>query len=76
MIGSKRWSTTADRILEVVRIIDKRVSARPVAGECLVDHSPPVVPRAAFTRRRPARDPGTGRPTKRDRRQLDRFRAR
>jgi len=60
------------RILEVVRVIDARVGA-PVAAECLVDHSPPPPPRdqapPVFERER-----GTGRPTKRDRRQLDRFR--
>jgi ribosome-associated heat shock protein Hsp15 len=62
------------RVLEVVRLIQKRVGA-PVAAECLVDHSPPPPPREAsfpvF-----ARAPGTGRPTKRERRQTDRFRAR
>jgi ribosome-associated heat shock protein Hsp15 len=62
------------RILEVVRIIDKRVGAA-IAAECLVDHSPPPPskedqPSALF------RDPGTGRPTKRERRHLDRFRGR
>jgi len=58
------------RILEVVRIIDKRVGAS-AAGECLVDHSPPPPPREepVFPR-----VPGTGRPTKRERRRLDRFR--
>ncbi len=60
-----------DRILEVARIIDKRVGAG-VAAECFVDHTPtverePYVP--VF-----ARDAGTGRPTKRDRRDLDRLR--
>ena len=58
-----------DRDFEVVRIIDKRVGA-PVAAECIVDHSPPAPPRdyvaPLFARE--------GRPTKRDRRQLDRFR--
>ena len=62
------------RILEVVRIIDKRVGP-PIAADCFVDHSPPLPPReergSVLTR-----DPGTGRPTKRDRRQLDRFRPR
>jgi ribosome-associated heat shock protein Hsp15 len=63
------------RSLEVVRVIDKRVGA-PTAAECLVDHSPPPPSRAdrepaVFTRER-----GSGRPTKRDRRQLDRFRSR
>lgn len=60
------------RSLEVARVIDKRVGA-PIAAECIVDHSPPPSPKdrepAVF-----ARDRGTGRPTKRDRRQLDRFR--
>jgi ribosome-associated heat shock protein Hsp15 len=62
------------RILEVARVIDKRVGA-PLAAECVVDHSPPPAPREqapdVF-----ARDRGAGRPTKRDRRRLDRFRAR
>ncbi len=62
------------RIVEVVRLIDKRVGAS-VAGDCLVDHSPPPPPRdeslPVF-----ARVAGAGRPTKRDRRQLDRFRVR
>ena len=60
------------RVLEVVRLLDKRVGA-PGAVECYVDHSPPPPPReeAPPTFRR---DRGTGRPTKRDRRQIDRFR--
>jgi ribosome-associated heat shock protein Hsp15 len=60
------------RILEVVQVIDKRVGA-PVAATCLVDHTPPPQP---ADRLDPifARDRGTGRPTKRDRRRLDRFR--
>lgn len=63
-----------ERDLEVVRVIDKRVGAG-VAGECLVDHSPPVEPRERVSPLS-VREPGTGRPTKRDRRQLDRFRSR
>ena len=63
------------RVLEVVRLIDKRVSA-PLAAECLVDHSPPPPPREEYVRPLFSRDPGQGRPTKRDRRQLDRFRQR
>jgi ribosome-associated heat shock protein Hsp15 len=62
------------RILDVVEVIDKRVGAA-VAATCVVDRSPPPPPRdlsaPAFVR-----DPATGRPTKRDRRQLDRFRSR
>ena len=63
-----------ERVLEVVRIIDKRVGA-PIAAECMVDHSPPPPPPEEYA---PTflRDRGTGRPTKRDRRQMDRFRGR
>ena len=63
-----------ERILEVVRIIDKRVGA-PVAAACLIDHSPPSPPREVSA---PvfARDPAAGRPTKKDRRDLDRLRRR
>ena len=62
------------RVLEVVQVLDKRVGPA-VAAEAVVDHSPPAPPRelAAPTF---LRDPATGRPTKRDRRQLDRFRSR
>ena len=61
-----------DRIVEVVRVIDKRVGA-PIAVECYVDHSPPV----PKTDRTPTlvRERGAGRPTKRERRQLDRWRS-
>lgn len=57
--------------LEVVRIIDKRVGAS-VAVSCFIDHSPPPPERVA----KPAfaeRDRGTGRPTKKDRRQMERM---
>lgn len=63
-----------ERDVEVVRIVEKRVGA-PVATECFVDHSPPAPPRDPYMQ--PFfRDPGAGRPTKRDRRQLDQFRHR
>jgi ribosome-associated heat shock protein Hsp15 len=62
------------RVLEVVRVIDKRVGA-PVAAECVVDHSPPE-PRRDEATDAWARDRGAGRPTKRDRRRLDRLRSR
>jgi ribosome-associated heat shock protein Hsp15 len=61
-----------ERILEVAVVIDKRVGAA-VAATCLVDHSPP----APAVRREPrvfVRERGTGRPTKRERRELDRLR--
>ncbi|MFK4104820.1 RNA-binding S4 domain-containing protein [Streptomyces sp. NPDC019531] len=61
-----------ERIVIVKRLIRKRVGA-PVAAQCYVDNSPPPPPREAFA---PAgiRDRGTGRPTKRDRRELERLR--
>jgi ribosome-associated heat shock protein Hsp15 len=58
------------RILEVLRVIDKRVGASQ-ATECLIDHSPPAEARKDLVF---ARGRGTGRPTKRDRRELDRLR--
>lgn len=63
-----------ERVLEVVRVIDKRVGA-PFAAECVVDHSPQPESREAFS---PvlARDRSAGRPTKRDRRQIDHLRGR
>ncbi|WP_328503583.1 RNA-binding S4 domain-containing protein [Streptomyces sp. NBC_00457] len=62
-----------ERIVIVKRVIRKRVGA-PVAVQCYVDNSPPPPPREAVA---PAgiRDRGTGRPTKRDRRELERLRA-
>ncbi len=61
-----------ERILEVVVVIDKRVGAA-VAATCLNDHSPPV---AVVKREAPVfvRERGAGRPTKRERRELDHLR--
>jgi ribosome-associated heat shock protein Hsp15 len=61
-----------ERIVVVKRLIRKRVGA-PVAQQCYVDNSPPPPPREAVA---PIgiRDRGTGRPTKRDRRELERLR--
>lgn len=60
------------RTLEVVRVIDKRVGASVAAG-CLVDHTPPREPQELVPVF--AREAGAGRPTKRDRRSLDRLRS-
>ena len=62
-----------DRVLEVAEVIDKRVSPAR-ASECYLDRSPPV-PQVAMP---PGlvRDPSAGRPTKRDRRLIDRLRDR
>jgi len=62
------------RILEVARIIEKRVGPA-LAAEAVVDHSPPP-PQRDLTAPAFLRDASTGRPTKRDRRQLDRLRSR
>ena len=62
-----------ERSFEVVRVIDKRVGAA-LAAECLVDHSPPVPPKEDQIAPIFIREAGAGRPTKRDRRDLDRFR--
>ncbi|MGW2332780.1 RNA-binding S4 domain-containing protein [Streptomyces sp. NPDC001685] len=61
-----------ERVVVVKRLIRKRVGA-PVAAQCYVDNSPPPPPREAVA---PAgiRDRGAGRPTKRDRRELERLR--
>ncbi|MET8783013.1 RNA-binding S4 domain-containing protein [Streptomyces sp. NPDC004589] len=61
-----------ERIVVVKQLIRKRVGA-PVAVQCYIDNSPPPPPREAVA---PAgiRDRGTGRPTKRDRREMERLR--
>lgn len=64
-----------DRVLDVVRLVDTRVSAA-VAAECVVDRSPPPPPREERLAPIFRRDTGAGRPTKRERRALDRFRSR
>lgn len=62
------------RIVVVTKVIVKRVGAA-VAVECYDDLTPPAPPKEeiAFM---PRRDRGTGRPTKRDRREIDRLRGR
>lgn len=62
-----------ERIVEVARLIDKRVGAA-LAAECFVDHTPP--PPETDRTRIAERERGAGRPTKRERRQIDRLRAR
>ncbi|GHC46101.1 RNA-binding S4 domain-containing protein [Streptomyces cinnamoneus] len=63
-----------ERIVVVKRLVRKRVGP-PVAAECFLDNSPPPPPppREAAS---PAgqRDRGTGRPTKRDRREMEQLR--
>ncbi|MEV6138614.1 RNA-binding S4 domain-containing protein [Nocardia sp. NPDC051990] len=62
----------SERIVIVERIIAKRVGA-PVAAQCLIDRSPPP-PTPEILASMPRRDRGSGRPTKRERRETDRLR--
>jgi ribosome-associated heat shock protein Hsp15 len=74
--GDRVEAYVAERVrsVEVVKVIESRVSATE-AAECLIDHSPPPPPKE------PMPDGlewarGAGRPSKRLRRELDRFRRR
>ena len=60
-----------ERIVVVSRLIRKRVGAT-VAAECFIDNSPPPPPREEVAVVA-VRDRGAGRPTKRDRRELERL---
>jgi ribosome-associated heat shock protein Hsp15 len=60
-----------ERLVLVTRLIRKRVGA-PVAVQCYVDNSPPPPPRE-FVAPVAVRDRGAGRPTKRDRREMQRL---
>jgi ribosome-associated heat shock protein Hsp15 len=59
------------RSVEVTQVIDKRVGAA-VAATCFIDHTPPEAPVDKV--RVAPRERGAGRPTKRERREIDRFR--
>ncbi|ANW19156.1 RNA-binding S4 domain-containing protein [Streptomyces clavuligerus] len=60
-----------ERIVVVTKVIAKRVGA-PVAAECYVDNSPPP-PSKEFTAPVAVRARGMGRPTKRDRREMEKL---
>jgi ribosome-associated heat shock protein Hsp15 len=60
---------STERTVEVRQLVEKRVSA-PLAADSYIDHTPPPPPREA---RVAERERGAGRPTKRERRQLDRW---
>jgi len=66
-------SSGFDRVLVVSKIVNKRVGAL-VAAECFVDKTPPPPPREEVALV-PMRDRGAGRPTKRERRDIDKLRA-
>jgi ribosome-associated heat shock protein Hsp15 len=59
------------RIVEVVKVIQRRVGAAD-AATCFIDRTPAPTPEAAIPVAR--RERGAGRPTKRERRVLDAFR--
>lgn len=63
-----------DRILVVVQPLAKRVAA-PVAATAYLDTSPPL-PTPEEVALAPRRDRGAGRPTKRERREIDKLRGR
>ncbi|GAA3076704.1 hypothetical protein GCM10020000_72710 [Streptomyces olivoverticillatus] len=63
-----------ERIVVVSRVVRKRVGA-PEAALCFVDNSPPPPPREAVAAAG-VRDRGAGRPTKRERREMDQLRGR
>ncbi len=67
-------NTDLERTVRVARLVAKRVGA-VVAAECVIDLTPPPLPKeeVAATIRR---DRGAGRPTKRERRDLERLRGR
>lgn len=58
------------RIVEVVRVIQKRVGPSD-AATCFIDRTPPPPPNIPVA----PRDRGAGRPTKRERRMLEKFRS-
>lgn len=60
-----------ERVLEVKQLIAKRVGAE-AAARCYRDHTPPrpVMPSLGI----PQRDRGKGRPTKKDRREMEKLR--
>ncbi|MEM9037819.1 MAG: S4 domain-containing protein [Actinomycetota bacterium] len=68
-----------ETVVKVVKLIEKRVGA-PIAVECYEDLSPPKPERSddpfAVFPESGHRDRGAGRPTKRERREIDRLRGR
>ncbi|MGH3219348.1 MAG: RNA-binding S4 domain-containing protein [Streptosporangiaceae bacterium] len=60
-----------ERVVVVQQVITKRVGA-PVAAGCYIDNSPPPPPREEAVAVA-ARDRGTGRPTKRERRSIEKW---
>ncbi|HAT1211519.1 RNA-binding S4 domain-containing protein [Corynebacterium striatum] len=66
------WGNHHEHDLEVLATVSKRVGA-PIARTCYVDHAPPPPPKE-FMPSVPVRERGSGRPTKKERREMDKFR--
>ncbi|MCK0089499.1 RNA-binding S4 domain-containing protein [Rhodococcus sp. HNM0563] len=61
-----------EKVVEVAQLVNKRVGA-PIAATTYIDHSPPPPPKEVLASI-PRRDRGAGRPTKKERREMDRLR--
>ncbi len=61
-----------EKVVVVRRVVERRVGAA-AAAECLEDRTPPPPPREEMIHV-PTRDRGAGRPTKRERRDIERLR--
>lgn len=68
------WVDHREHVVEVTHTIRKRVGAA-IARTCYIDHSPPPPPKEILLSM-PKRDRGAGRPTKKERRELDRLQGR
>ncbi len=66
------WRNHHEHDLEVLATVAKRVGA-PVARTCYTDHAPPPPPKE-FMPSVPVRPRGAGRPTKKERRDMEKFR--
>lgn len=66
------WVNHREHDVEVTRSINKRVGAK-IAVTCYIDHTPPPPPMELFAAV-PFRDRGAGRPTKKERREMEHFR--
>lgn len=67
----RAWANHREHIVEVTKLHAKRVGPA-IAREAYIDKSPPPPPKEILASM-PRRDRGAGRPTKRERRQMDRL---
>lgn len=67
----RAWVNHREFVVEVVQLHSKRVGPA-IARAAYADHSPPPPPKEVLASI-PRRDRGAGRPTKRERRQMDRL---